>query len=273
MSAKPLPTYFISHGAGPWPWLDESVMPLNFALLGDALRAIPDQVEVEPRAILMVSAHWEEDEFTVQSSANPPMLYDYYGFPKHTYEVDYPAPGAPDVAARIVELLGASDIEVRTDDVRGFDHGVFAPLAVAYPEARVPVVQMSLRTGLDPAEHLAAGRALAPLRDEGVLIIGSGVPSYHNMRLRDVPEQSKAFDDWLTETMVEVDPSERVHRLLTWENAPSARVAHPREEHFVPGMVAVGAAGGDPGHRDYHEEDVMGWMSSSGYRFESVGPA
>lgn len=267
MTATQLPTYFISHGAGPWPWLDETVMPVNFAALGDALRAIPSEVGRTPKAILMVSAHWEAPEFTVQTTPNPPMLYDYYGFPAHTYEVQYPAPGAPDVAARVQDLLADAGIASNTDDTRGFDHGVFAALAVAYPDANVPVFQMSLREGLDPQEHLAAGQALAPLRDENVLIIGSGVPSYHNMRVRNVEQESKAFDTWLTDTMVNVGAEDRVRRLSDWETAPAARVAHPREEHLLPGMVAVGAAGADVGHLQYHEENVMGWMSSSGYRF------
>ncbi len=270
MTTTRLPTYFISHGAGPWPWLDESVMPVNFELLGDALRAIPGEVGRKPKAILLVSAHWEEAEFTVQTTANPPMIYDYAGFPPHTYEIQYPAPGAPTVAARVGQLLAEAGIEVRFDDTRGFDHGVYAPLAVAYPDADVPVCQMSLRAGLDPAEHVAAGRALAPLRDEDVLIVCSGVPSYHNMRVRNVPEESKAFDVWLTETMVGHDGQDRVRRLVAWVDAPFARIAHPREDHLLPGMIAVGSAVADPGVRNYHEEDVLGWMSSSSYRFDAV---
>lgn len=245
-------------------------MPVNFARLGDSLRGIPKEIGTTPKAILLVSAHWEEPEFTVQTSPKPKMIYDYFGFPKHTYEIQYPSPGSPEVAARVVELLTAAGIEVRTDATRGYDHGVYAPLQVAYPEATVPVFQMSLREGLDPAEHLAVGRALAPLRDENVLILCSGVPSYHNMRVRNVRAQSEAFDAWLTTTMVDSGVEERVKRLIGWEKAPAARVAHPREDHFMPGMVAVGAAGGDRGHRNYHEEKVMGWLSSSGYRF---GPA
>lgn len=273
MSDNRLPVHFITHGGGPWPWLDDTVMPVNFAGLADALRAIPDQLAETPKAILLISGHWEEPEFTVQTTANPPMIYDYYGFPPHTYEIQYPAPGAPDVGARVVELLSEAGIEVRTNDTRGFDHGVYAPLYVAYPDADVPVLQMSLRDGFDPAEHIATGRALGPLRDENVLIVASGVPSYHNMRVRDVPTESKGFDAWLTETMVEAGPATRVARLLAWGDAPYARVAHPREDHFMPGLIAVGAAGDDNGHRDYHEEDVMGWMSSSGFRFGPVTAA
>lgn len=267
MTTHQLPTYFINHGGGPWPWLDSTAMPVDFAHLADSLRAIPEEIGTKPSAILVVSAHWEAPEFTVQTSPNPPMIYDYYGFPKHTYEIQYPAPGAPAIADRVVELLTAAGIVAHTDDARGFDHGVYAPMHVAFPDAEIPVFQLSLRAGLDPTEHLAAGRALAPLRDENVLIIGSGVPSYHNMRMNNVAVESAAFDAWLTETMVDSGAEARVERLLAWEDAPFARVAHPREEHFLPGMVVIGAAGDDRGHRNYHEERVMGWLWSSGYRF------
>lgn len=264
---RSLPTYFINHGAGPWPWLDETAMPMNFALLGDALRAIPSEIGATPSAVLVISGHWEAPAFTLQSSPTPPIIHDYYGFPPNTYDVRYPAPGAPQVAHRAAELLAEAGLPAELDDSRGYDHGVFVPMHIVYPEANVPVLQMSLRDGLDPDEHLAAGRALMPLRDENVLIIGSGVPSYHNMRLRNVANESRAFDAWLTETMVDVSTDERTERLLRWEQAPFARVAHPREDHFIPGLVAVGAAGDAEGIRHYHEEGVMGWMWSSGYRF------
>lgn len=244
-------------------------MPVNFALLGDALAAIPEEVGRTPRAVVIISAHWEEPEFTVQTAAAPPMIYDYYGFPQHTYEINYPALGDYEVSSRVVELLTDNQIAVCTDAARGYDHGVYAPMVKIYPDADVPIIQLSLRHGLDPAEHLALGRALAPLRDEDVLLIGSGVPSFHNMRARDKGLESKAFDGWLTETMVSVSPAERIDRLLDWEAAPFARVNHPREEHFMPGLVIAGAADGDIGGRHYHEENVMGWMSSSGYRFGS----
>lgn len=267
METKKLPVYFISHGGGPWPWLDESVMPVSFEGLREPLEAIPKEIGTTPKAILLVSAHWEAPEFTVQSTPNPPMIYDYYGFPPHTYEIQYSAPGSPEVAGRVMELLRDAGITVDSDETRGYDHGVYAPMFVAYPDADVPIFQLSLRDGLDPAEHVEVGRALAPLREENVLIVCSGVPSYHNMRVRDVPVESKAFDAWLTKTMVDASTDERIERLLEWETAPGARVAHPREEHFLPGMVAVGAAGTDFGYRNYHEEDLMGWMSASSYRF------
>lgn len=267
MSTHQMPVYFISHGGGPWPWLDESVLPVSFEGLRGPLEAIPAEVGRTPKAILLVSAHWEQPEFTVQTHPNPPMIYDYYGFPRHTYQIQYSAPGSPEVAARVQELLIEAGIPVRSDSVRGYDHGVYAPMFVAYPNADVPIFQMSLRDGLDPQEHLEVGRALAPLRDEEVLIICSGVPSYHNMSARGVAAESEAFDSWLTDTMVHSTVADRISRLISWEAAPFSRAAHPREEHFLPGMVAVGAAGSDPGHRHYHEEKLMGFMACSGYRF------
>ncbi|MDW3214777.1 MAG: class III extradiol ring-cleavage dioxygenase [Ilumatobacteraceae bacterium] len=263
-----LPVYAISHGGGPWPWIKD-LMPVDWAPLERSLRAIPSEVGETPRAVLVVSGHWEESAFTVQTSAKPPMLYDYGGFPDFTYRIEYPAPGSPDLAERTVELLAAAGLPVARDDRRGFDHGVFAPLYVMYPDADVPVFQLSMQHGYDPAAHLAAGRALAPLRDEGVLIVGSGLPTFHDLSKFGLgsSEPSIRFDDWLTETMVEYSGAERSERLLHWASAPSARECHPREDHFVPLLVAAGAAEGDPGVRQYHEDGFMGGhTASSGYR-------
>ena len=165
------PTFFLSHGGGPWPFMDGDYRRAH-AKLEASLQSLPATLPERPRAILMISAHWEEAAFTVMTSPAPGMLYDYGGFPPHTYEVVYPAPGDPALA----ELPAARDAR------RGFDHGAFCTLVPMFPDADVPVVQLSLRRGLDPAEHLALGRALRPLRDEGVLILGSGF-SFHNLRL------------------------------------------------------------------------------------------
>lgn len=264
-----LPTYFISHGGGPWPWIKD-LMP-GMDKLEASLQAIPAELGVTPRAVLVISGHWEEREFTVQSSPHPPMLYDYGGFPEFTYQLQYPAPGAPDVAARVGQLLEDAGIRAHYDAVRGYDHGLFAPLYVMYPDADVPILQLSLKRGYDPAAHLAAGRALAPLRDEGVLIVGSGF-SYHNLRNFGpaAAHDSKAFGDWLNEAVVEAPPAERTQRLLHWDSAPGARASHPSEDHLIPLMVAVGAAEDEAGVRIYHEPDFMGAIDSSSYRFGAL---
>ncbi|MGJ7541955.1 DODA-type extradiol aromatic ring-opening family dioxygenase [Variovorax sp. LT1R16] len=262
-----LPTYFISHGGGPWPWMKKE-MGNAYAQLEASLADIPRQIGRAPRAILMVSAHWEMPAFTVQGHPKPPMIYDYGGFPAHTYRVHYDAPGSPEVAQRVMALLEAAGLPAAIDPERGFDHGAFSPMAAIYPKADVPMVQLSLKRGLDPAEHLALGRALAPLRREDVLIVGSGL-SYHNLRNfgPQASEVSKAFDDWLDTAVVGATPADRVAHLLDWASAPSARIAHPREEHLIPLMVAVGAAEAEAGERVYHEQAFMGGIAVSSFRF------
>nr|WP_315426795.1 class III extradiol ring-cleavage dioxygenase [uncultured Albidiferax sp.] len=262
-----LPTYFISHGGGPWPYMEE--MRPMMRVLAESLADMPRQIGVTPKAVLCISAHWEESAFTAMSSPQPPMLYDYGGFPEHTYHVVYPAPGAPALAQRVHDLIAAAGLPARLDPQRGFDHGTFSPLVVMYPQADVPVLQLSLKTGLDPAIHLALGRALAPLRNEGVLIVGSGL-SYHNLRMFGPAARapSKAFDDWLQDT-VAAAPAEREARLLDWASAPSARLAHPREEHLIPLMVAVGAAYKDPATCVYHEDAMYGGVTASSFRFDA----
>jgi aromatic ring-opening dioxygenase catalytic subunit (LigB family) len=266
MTTRTLPTFFISHGGGPWPWMPE--MDGAYAHLKASLQQLPQQAGGKPRAVLMVSAHWEEREFAVMANAHPPMVYDYSGFPAHTYRIQYAAPGAPELAQQVKGVLEGAGLAAALDDQRGFDHGMFAPMAVIYPEAAVPVLQLSLKRGLDPRQHLAAGHALAPLRDQDVLIIGSGL-SYHNLRAfgpaAKVP--SAAFDRWLGHALAVDDPAQREQALVAWEQAPSARQAHPREEHLLPLMVAVGAAGGDPATRVYHEDDFFGGISVSSFMF------
>jgi aromatic ring-opening dioxygenase catalytic subunit (LigB family) len=214
----------------------------------------------------MISAHWEETAFTVMDAPAPGMLYDYGGFPPHTYDVVYPAPGDPALAERVVALIEAAGLPAARDSQRGFDHGAFCTLVPMFPQADVPVVQLSLKRGLDPAGHLALGRALAPLRDEGVLILGSGF-SFHNLRLYGPSgrEPSAAFDGWLQSVLP--SPAGRAERLLAWAQAPAARIAHPREEHLLPLMVAAGAAEGDAVSCNYHETDFMGGVTASSFRF------
>lgn len=261
-----LPTYFISHGGGPWPWMEER--RVSFAALEASLVQLVREIGVRPKAVLSVSGHWEAPAFTAMAATRPPMVYDYYGFPPHTYSVQYPAPGAPDVAERIAALLREAGLPTAIDTQRGFDHGTFAPLAVMYPEADVPVLQLSLQQGYDPALHLAAGRALAPLRDEGVLILGSGL-SFHNLRLRGPGARapSEAFDHWLHDTLEGLPPAQRSAALLQWEQAPAARIAHPHEDHLLPLMVALGAAEHETAHTLYHEEYIFGGWTASSFRF------
>jgi aromatic ring-opening dioxygenase catalytic subunit (LigB family) len=267
MTSSRLPTYFISHGGGPWPWMKQQ-MGGAYDRLEAALARMPAELGRTPRAVLMVSAHWEEPQFTVQTSAAPPMLYDYGGFPDFAYRIEYPAPGAPNVAQRVRAVLAEAGIDTREDAVRGFDHGVFAPMAVIYPDADMPVLQLSLKRGLAPADHLALGRALTRLRDEDILIVGSGL-SYHNLRdfgpAARLP--SAAFDAWLESTLAIADASTRSSTLAAWEHAPAARLAHPREEHLLPLMVALGAAEAEPATRVYYEREFFGCITVSSYRF------
>jgi aromatic ring-opening dioxygenase catalytic subunit (LigB family) len=209
-------------------------------------RSLAELPGAKPKAVLAVSAHWEARVPTVMTSANPPMLYDYYGFPADAYKITWPAPGSPALAARVRELLSQAGLDSAEDAERGFDHGTFTPLKQTYPE-NMPVIQLSLKGTLDAAEHLKIGRALAPLRDEGVFIVGSG-DSYHNMRGFGAAahEPSQRFNAWLTDA-VTGSVAEREAKLVRWADAPSARQCHPREEHLLPLMVVAGAAGEDRG--------------------------
>lgn len=267
------PVFFLSHGGGPWPWLDGPFRE-GFAWLEASLKALPAQLPEPPRAVLAVSGHWEEPEFTVSSAAQPGMVYDYFGFPDHTYHIRYAAPGDPVLAARVRELASAAGIAVCDDPARGFDHGTFSMMQPICPQADLPVVSLSMKVGYDPAAHIALGRALAPLRDEGVVIMGSGL-SYHNLRMFDAraAEPSRQFDGWLRHTLLDLEPEARSAALLRWDQAPAARVAHPREDHLIPLMVAVGAAEGDPGVCIYSENDLRGGITASAYRFgEDLAP-
>ena len=248
-----MPVVFLPHGGGPWPFVDVGFGDkAELDGLAGYLRSIKDLPRQKPRALLAVSAHWEEPVFTVMSGENPPPLFDYYGFPPESYKLTWPAPGDPKLAARVRDLLEKAGFPAGENKERGFDHGTFVPLKVMYPEAEIPTVQLSLKRGLDPAEHIAMGRALAPLRDEGVLIVGSGM-SYHNLRAFGPQGRgpSEAFDKWLNEA-VTAAPEERDSRLAAWARAPSARAVHPREEHLIPLMVAAGAAGADRGRNAYN---------------------
>ena len=270
MTEARLPTLFIPHGGGPCFFMDPPRHgPDPWKSMGDHLKGIAASIGRRPRAVLVISGHWEETRPTVTAAAVPPLIYDYYGFPAHTYQLRYPAPGAPRLAAEVRLRLDQAGIPSAADDTRGFDHGVFVPFLLIYPEADIPVVQLSLAASLDPAAHLAIGRALQPLRDEDVLIVGSGL-SFHNLRgffTEDprIAAEAEAFDQWLTRAVTDPDPTARDAALCQWVRAPGARTSHPREEHLLPLMVAAGAAGADAGMRTYSDH-VFGKAVSS-YRF------
>lgn len=261
------PTFFLSHGGGPWPYMDGEFRQ-RFTALEASLQALPGQLPERPQAVLMVSGHWESDVFEVMGAAHPAMLYDYGGFPPHTYQVRYAAPGAPVLAQHVADLIEQAGLPSRLDTQRGFDHGAFAPMAIMYPDADMPLVQLSLRHGEDPGLHLQLGRALASLRDEGVLIVGSGL-SYHNLRSFDARGAlaSRQFDQWLQTTLMLPTTELRGAALKAWDQAPAARQAHPQADHLIPLMVAAGAAEGEPGTCIYREEDFFGGLTVSSFRF------
>lgn len=258
IAANRLPTLYIPHGGGPCFFMDPPPSaPRTWDDMAAYLRGIDASLGTRPKAVLAISAHWEEARPTVNSGARPGMLFDYYGFPEHTYRLDYPAAGSPGLAARVRDLLGAGGIASDEDAARGFDHGVFVPFLLSWPQADIPVVQLSLQSGLDAAAHLAIGRALAPLRDEGVLIVGSGM-SYHNLReffaadARSI-QGAEQFDAALTNAVENVDPATRDAQLAAWKQLPAALACHPRAEHLLPLMVAAGAGGADRGRRTFND--------------------
>ncbi|WP_321896546.1 DODA-type extradiol aromatic ring-opening family dioxygenase [Burkholderia cepacia] len=269
-----LPSYFVSHGGGPWPYMTGAFRS-NFAKLEQSLLSMRAELRDLPKAVLMVSGHWEEAGFAISSGERPGMVYDYNGFPEELYHIAYRAPGSAALAHLVRHLLLASGIDARLDPNRGFDHGTFSIMKPLNPNEDIPVVQLSLERRFDPAWHLEAGRALAPLRDEGVLIIGSGL-SFHNLpAMRDGSghEPSRQFDAWLQRSLVEVRSDSRAARLVNWEQAPHARNAHPREDHLLPLMVAVGAAWDEPGSTTYHQTNFAGGLTVSSFRFGNLPEA
>ncbi len=197
MSAR-LPTFYLTHGGGPWPYMEGDARRRH-GKLEEALRALPASLPEQPKAILVVSGHWEDRDFAVMAGSAPPTIHDYGGFPEELYHIRYPAPGHPALAERAHALIEQAKLPARLDAQRGFDHGTYSILAVTHPQADVPVFQVSIRSDYDPEAHLRLGRALAPLRDAGVLIIGSG-SSYHNLRRffgGGRREDSAQFDAWL----------------------------------------------------------------------------
>lgn len=268
MTQTRMPTYFLSHGGGPWPWLKD-LRPGMYDQLETSLLDVRRELGEAPKAVLMISGHWEANRFLVSSSARPPMLYDYGGFPEHTYHIRYDAPGAPALAEQVRAMLERGGVATGLDPQRGFDHGTFSLMHTMYPEAAMPLVQLALRSDFDPAAHVRVGELIAPLRDEGVVIVGSGFSFHDTMAMRSGTgaASSATFDRWLDDTLTGVSAGERRERVMRWATAPAARAAHPREDHLLPLMVAVGAAGDDAGTRVYHQPDFMGAITASSYRF------
>ncbi|MFZ2312269.1 MAG: class III extradiol ring-cleavage dioxygenase, partial [Methylobacter sp.] len=196
----PSSVVYLSHGGGPLPLLGDKRHQNMINVIREITKTL-----AKPSAILVISAHWEESKPTITSGASPSLIYDYYGFPKESYEIEYPAPGSPELANKIFNLLTRSGIEAKLDDQRGFDHGLFVPLKLMYPEANIPCVQLSLVNSLQPEEHIRIGKALSDLRKDNVLVIGSGF-SFHNLKEFFVPSTKEArsmnesFEQWLIET-------------------------------------------------------------------------
>ena len=267
MTTHRMPTFFVPHGAGPCFFMDWNP-PDAWNRTHAFLQGIAGQLPEKPRAIVMVTGHWLAPQFTSASATQPELIFDYSGFPPHTYQLRYTAPGAPALAADVAARLENAGLASAQDPAHGFDHGVFIPLKVMFPQADIPVVPLSLRHDLDPAAHLAAGKVLEPLRDEGVLIVGSGM-SFHNMRGYGDPRfgpVSDAFDHWLTQT-VELPEAARVQAFRQWEQAPAARLSHPprAEEHLLPLLVATGAGGADAGRKVFSDRVME--TTISGFRF------
>jgi aromatic ring-opening dioxygenase catalytic subunit (LigB family) len=259
-----MPTWFIPHGGGPCFFMEWN--PINaWDRMAQFLREAASTLPQTPKAIVLVSAHWLTPKVSVTSGVQPELIYDYYGFPAHTYQLTYPAPGAPELAKQIVQTLQAAGIDSVEDSQRGFDHGVFIPLKLIFPQANVPVVQLSLNDSLNALAHLKVGQALETLRHQGVLIVGSGM-SFHNMRAYGNPQYapvSDVFDGWLTQA-VESSPLERNQLLSNWQNAPHARDCHPprAEEHLLPLMTVAGAAGEDMGRKVFSDRVMQTTLSA-----------
>ncbi len=256
-----LPAIFVSHGA--------PTLPLDDIPARDFLRALGASMP-RPKAILVASAHWETAAPAVSLATKPETVHDFYGFPRELYSISYPAPGAPETAEKAARLLDAAGLKTARDPGQGLDHGAWVPLMLAWPKADIPVAQIAIQPQAGPAHHIAMGRALAPLRDEGVLIVGSG-GAVHNLRALewqggngDVAPWAKEFDDWLDAKLEAGDEAALAdYRAL----APNARQAHPRDEHLIPVFLAYGAGGPGAKATRIHSSFTMGALSMAAYSF------
>lgn len=254
---------YIPHGGGPLPLMGEP----GHAKLNRFLSEYPASID-KPDAIIVISAHWEETEIAITAAPSPPLLFDYYGFPPETYEYSYPAPGHPQLAERARDLLQQAGIAARLEVERGFDHGLFVPLMLMFPEADIPCIQVSLSASLDADLHVRIGKALAPLKSQNLLVLGSGF-SFHNMQAlmskRDasIDPQNQAFEEWLAQTCSDesLPEAQREERLVNWLAAPHARYNHPREEHLLPLQVCYGF--GQGAARQVFQDRVAGFIASA----------
>lgn len=226
-----------------------------------------------PRAIVVVTAHWSEQQPSISSGRSHQLYYDYGGFPKESYQLKYPAPGSPEAAGDVKRALEEAGFKPVMDEKRGWDHGVFIPFLLINPKADVPIVQLSVLRSEDPAEHMRMGRALSTLRDSNVAIVGSGFASLHNMQLMralmsgqssvagGLKSKVATWNTALTDAVLEEDDHEKEEKLTGWRKLPHAYDMHPRygAEHFLPLLVCVGAGGGDKGKMykdDFHGVDI-----------------
>ena len=260
MADGTFPSVFVSHGA---PTIAAEEVPVTAFLkeLGESLG--------RPSAALCVSAHWETDAPSVLGAARPETIHDFYGFPEPLYRLRYPAPGAPDLARRVVTLLADRDMPCAVSAGRGLDHGAWIPLMLMYPKADVPVTQLSIQPDAGPAAHLALGRALTPLRREGVVVLASGGAvhnlSYFRPGSPAVPDWARRFDDWLADAVAAGDREALV--LYRTRHADGA-MAHPRDEHYLPLLVALGAGGEGTKGRTLHRGFMDGGLSMAAFAFE-----
>ncbi len=256
-----LPAIFVSHGA---PLLAIEPGPTH-----EFLKRLGFELG-KPDAILVVSAHWEATHPTLSTVVSPRTIYDFSGFPQELYRIEYPAPGAVEVAQRARSLFAAAGIDVAVDSTRGLDHGAWVPLCLMYPDAAIPVTQLSVQTRLGPEHHLHLGEALRPLRNDNVLILGSGSATHNLREIRwdrsgPVPDWVAAFQEWVAGAIEE----SRTAELLRYrELAPHAARNHPTEEHFLPLFAALGAGGAGGTGRRVHRAHTFGVLAMDAYRFD-----
>jgi len=266
-----MPCLYLNHGGGPMPLLGQQPEVANFCSKYAAT------LPAKPSAIVVVTAHWEERITTVCSGANPPLFFDYGGFPPESYKYKYPAPGSPTLAEHIQGLLRQAGLKVAADPRRGWDHGVFVPLMLMFPKAEVPIISVSLLANQDAAQHIAVGEALRPLRDQGVLIVGSGA-SFHNFKYFFASGEvrnkgvmhSRDFDSYLRKAAAgDSSYATRKEALARWERAPGALEAHPRggAEHLMPLFVIFGAGGEDAKVKTSPEEQSTSGLAVSAFEF------